>query len=153
MINFSEKSIKGKSTELQCAAAFAELGFNVLFPFGGQERYDIVVDTGEKFLRIQCKSASLYSGGNRIRFDTRSTNHKNSTKESRHYTKDEIDYFATAYDGKCYVVPVEEVDGMSAVSIYLKKTKYTPNQNPKMGSDYEIRNVFGSLSFKKNEIS
>ena len=69
----------------------------------------IVVDIHNKLYRIQCKtSRPLANPTDGFKFNTKSiviTTH--GAKESK-YTKDEIDYFATVYEGQCYLVPVED---------------------------------------------
>src|SRR5262249_30713483 len=51
------KSI-GEVSEAIILAEFLKAGFPVLLPFGDNQRYDMVVEVGGRFLRVQCKTAS-----------------------------------------------------------------------------------------------
>ncbi|MDX6666111.1 MAG: hypothetical protein QOG68_2317, partial [Solirubrobacteraceae bacterium] len=37
-------------------------GYDVLAPFSYNQRYDFVIDLGDRFLKAQCKTGRLYSG-------------------------------------------------------------------------------------------
>ena len=100
---------KGNITELDCLLAFVKSGYKVSIPFGEDCRYDLVVDINNKLYKIQCKtSRALPNPEDGFKFKTKSvviTAH--GAKEST-YSRDEIDYFATMYEGQCYLVPVDE---------------------------------------------
>lgn len=49
---------KGLSTELHCILDFTDLGYRCLTPVDDSSKYDVVVDLGERFLKIQCKTSS-----------------------------------------------------------------------------------------------
>lgn len=101
--------------------AFIKLGYNVLTPYGDCERYDFVVDNKGNFLRIQCKTAKNIDDGAAFEFSGRSS-HKKAGKIVHHnYTKEEIDYFATCFNNKCYLIPVEECGAMKILRIHPPK--------------------------------
>ena len=52
---------KGKRTEAILLSALVHLGKSVLIPWG-EERYDLAVDEGDRFVRIQCKTGFLRNG-------------------------------------------------------------------------------------------
>jgi len=56
----------GDATEAMAIARLVQAGKNVLLPFGENRRYDLVIDEGDHFVRVQCKTARLRSGA--IRF-------------------------------------------------------------------------------------
>jgi hypothetical protein len=104
----------GEITEAVVLAEFLKAGFPVLVPFGDNLRYDLVVETAERFLRVQCKTASPCGWrGDRscVRFHARSTKLvARSYRGSRAY-RNEVDLFA-AYaptTGQVYVLAVDEV--------------------------------------------
>lgn len=143
-----ESKRKGNLTELQCLSAFVELGANVSIPFGEDSRYDFIADIDGKLLKIQCKSSSeiFDNEGNvlAIKFRTVRTSGSNSKKQWRHkYTKDEIDYFSTYYNNKCYLVPVEECSIEKILrfvpprSGMLKRVAFAKN--------YELQEVYEKL--------
>lgn len=98
---------KGNLTEMQCMSAFMAQGCGVSIPFGDNSKYDFIADVDGHLLKIQVKTASL-KDGNAIKFSCRST-HVNCTGiKNIRYSANDIDYFATYWDNKCYLVPVEE---------------------------------------------
>ena len=120
----------GDITEAVVLAEFLRAGFSVCVPFGDNQRYDLVVEAGGRFLRVQCKTASLTSdrcgGKGCIRFKARSGVH-----ESRPYWG-QADLFA-AYSPdtrQVYVLPVDEVPG---TDVWLR---LTPTRN---NNQYGIR--------------
>lgn len=104
---------KGNITELTCLIGFMSMGFDCSIPYGDNCRYDIIVDVGDELLRVQCKS-STNPIKNGIRdldaFCFSTVTQTTNTKETirRRYDESQIDYFATAYNGKVYLVPVSE---------------------------------------------
>lgn len=108
MVELTTKQ-KGNITEIQCLLAFMQNGYKVSIPYGEDCRYDLILDTGSKLLRIQCKTShSLPNPEDGFKFKTKSvviTTH--GAKESK-YSEEEIDFFATVYNEECYLVPVSE---------------------------------------------
>ena len=87
---------KGDITEAVITAEFMKNGIIVLEPRGDNQRYDLVIDTGNSFLKIQCKTGRYTDG--KIIFSTDSSHYGHKAKDSKYvhsaYTKDEVDYFA-----------------------------------------------------------
>jgi hypothetical protein len=129
---------KGNLTELQCLTAFYELGYKVSIPYGENCRYDFILDVNNTLLKIQVKTSRFVSEECFV-FSTRSTRVNSKGNFSKNYTKDEIDYFATFYQGKCYLIPVEEC-GVE------KKLRFCyPSNGQKKGislaQDYELKKI------------
>ncbi len=122
---------KGAASELIAAARFASLGWAVLLPFGDNERYDVVIDRGHGFERIQVKTGSL--NGGRIQFTPKSESY---SAPARSYLG-EADFFAVVFDNRVFLVPVEHVGTSSA---YLRLTAPKNGQRSKIrwAVDYEI---------------
>lgn len=119
--------------------AFLKLGYNVLTPYGDCERYDFVVDTSKKFLRIQAKTSRTEDDGASFSFSGRSCNRKEGKIVHHFYTNDEIDYFATSFNEKCYLIPVEECGSD-------KRLRLLPAKNGQVrgiawAKDYELEEV------------
>ena len=58
---------QGELSELAFVYKAASLGFIVAKPYGDNERYDFVVDSGQRLWRVQVKSTSyLHSGSYRV---------------------------------------------------------------------------------------
>lgn len=100
---------KGNITEMECMLAFMRAGYKVSIPYGEDCKYDLIVDINNCLYRIQCKTShALTNPEDGFKFKTRSiviTTHGAKTSE---YSSEDIDYFATVYEGKCYLVPVGE---------------------------------------------
>lgn len=99
---------KGLITELECELAFARLGFAVLKPICDNYRYDYVVDLGNKFIRIQCKTCQVGEKEDYLIFSAISSHVKAHKNTSKIYTKEEIDYFYTCHNHISYLIPIEE---------------------------------------------
>lgn len=119
--------------------AFAKLGYNVLIPYGDCERYDFIVDTGTKFIKIQSKTSRSNDDGASFSFSGRSCNRQNGKIVHNKYTSNEIDYFATSFDSQCYLVPVDECGSD-------KRLRLKPAQNE------QIRGVTWAKDYKLEEM-
>jgi hypothetical protein len=132
----------GNIAELETMLAFIKLGYNVLTPYGDCERYDFVVDNKGVFIRVQCKTAKSVDNDSAFRFNCRST-HKSGGKIIHHkYTKEEIDYFVTYFNGKCYLIPVEECGAEKNLRILPPKNEQA--QRITWAKDYELEEVIKS---------
>lgn len=99
---------KGNLTELQCITAFYELGYQISIPYGENSRYDFIADINGDLIKVQVKTSRVKKENEAIVFACRSTNVNTKGTNYHRYTKEQIDYFATFWNGKCYLVPVEE---------------------------------------------
>jgi hypothetical protein len=79
----------GEKSEAQILALLLKHEFNVLIPFGDNQRYDFVIENSGAFIRVQCKTGRLNKGC--IEFSTCSNNWY--TKEKKSYYG-EADIFA-----------------------------------------------------------
>jgi hypothetical protein len=106
---------RGELAELAFLWKAASLGFTVAKPYGDSDRYDFIVDSGERLFRVQVKSAS------RLSQDTYFvTTHRCCNGESIPYTSEEIDFIA-AYifpEDAWVVIPVEALEGRASVHIF-----------------------------------
>lgn len=98
-------NFKGKITELKVLTYIIELGYSVSIPFGDKDRYDQIWDINGKLIRVQVKTSHWKNDEQQaILFKCKST----SNGKEHKYSKNEIDYFATYWNEKCYLIPVEE---------------------------------------------
>ena len=126
---------KGNLTELQCLAAFMAEGCGVSIPYGDNSKYDFVVDIGGKLFKIQVKTASLKDEG-AIKFSCRTTHVNCSGVKNERYSSNDIDFFATYWDNKCYLIPIAE-------SSVEKTLRFIPPKNGQIkgisfAKDYEL---------------
>ena len=113
---------KGNITELEVLTYITKLGYQVSIPFGDRERYDQIWDINGKLLKIQVKTCHLIDDEKSgINFSCRSNTKVNGKIRHARYTKDEIDYFATFFEGKCYIVPVEQTSTEKTLRFKIPK--------------------------------
>jgi PD-(D/E)XK nuclease superfamily protein len=103
----------GSTTEAVVLAEFLKAGYRVLLPFGEDHRYDLVIEAGGHFLRVQCKTASPCGNGDRscVRFHAYSHRFTGGKFSGREAYAGQADLFA-AYSPdtqQVYVLPVDEV--------------------------------------------
>lgn len=134
----------GNITEVSCMLEFMKLGYPVLTPYGDCQRYDFVVEINDKFYRIQSKTANdAYINEGYIVFRCDNTTTKNGKIVHHSYDENEIDYFSTFYNGKCYLVPVNECSRE-------KRLRFTAPKNGQIkgitfASEYELEKVVANL--------
>jgi hypothetical protein len=104
-----DSKFKGNLTELEVLTYMTRLGYQVSVPFGDRERYDQIWDIHGKLLKVQVKTASwMDESHTAIKFSCRSSQRSHGKTKNTRYQVGEIDYFATFWDGQCYLVPLEE---------------------------------------------
>jgi len=134
---------KGEITELQVAQAFLSKGIQVSKPLVSDSRYDFIVDINHKLIRIQVKTCTIEENEEYISFKTCST-HTNTQRTVMHsYSKDDVDYFATFYNGICYIVPIEAV-GNRMVRLRLKPTKNGQVKNINFAEKFTLEKFLSS---------
>lgn len=112
-----------------------QLGYNVSQPFCQDSKYDLIVDVEGKLLRLQVKKARLASPTS-ITFSCRSTTTNVKNCKSKKYNAEEIDYFATYWNGKAYLFQFqnvrlkkvyilnEQIEAIGAIWKIMKRRKY-----------------------------
>ena len=140
---------KGTVTELHCILDLTNLGIRCLKPVDESSKYDVVADLGQgKFIRIQCKTSSWATDTKeeKVAFTISTccatTNTKSTTRHK--YSKDDIDYFYTWFQGQGYLVSIEEANGLT----FRWRYEY-PATNQKQGihiaNEYKIEEVLKPL--------
>jgi hypothetical protein len=103
---------KGELAELAFLHKAASLGFGVARPHGDSERYDFILDSGERFWRVQVKSIfGLVEGIYRTR-----CTHGDKVP----YTAKEIDFLVVyiASEKVWYVIPVNCAPASAVLAFY-----------------------------------
>ena len=129
---------KGAIAETEIAAAATRLQLPVLRPVAEGGRYDIVIDLGARLLRVQCKWASRIGDVLNVRCATSRHTPRGYIKTT--YSADEVDAIA-AYSSdtdSCYLIPIDKVDGMAAISLRLAPTRNNQATNVRWARDYEF---------------
>ena len=95
----------GQITETQILLECLKKELSVSIPYGDKSRYDLIIDYQGKLLRIQIKTARKAD----VLKEAFIFNCYSVVNGKKHkYDKTEIDYFATVWNDKVYLIPVEE---------------------------------------------
>jgi len=131
-------SQRGAAAEAEIAAAAIRADLVVLRPLCDGGRYDLVIDVGEKLLRVQCKWASRQ--GNVLTARCLTSRHTPRGDLRTTYSAEEIDAIAVyAPDtDRCYLLPIGEVEGMAMISLRLAPTGNNQALNVRWARDYEL---------------
>ena len=135
-----ENTIKGALTELYCQEDFIKRNILISKPIVQDSKYDFIADIGNKLYKIQCKSSSLSEDKSYISLKTKTTNVR--TMKDSYYTKEDIDYFYTSYEGKSYLIPVE-ISGHGETR--LRFTSNQSNPNIRWAKDYELDIILAKI--------
>lgn len=132
----------GNITELEVLTYITKLGYQVSIPFGDRERYDQIWDINGKLLKVQVKTSRLIDD-NAIKFSCFSSHRKEGKSIKAKYTSDEIDYFATFWNNKCYLIPITETSNE-------KTLRFAPPKNGQIkgisfAKDYEVEEVLSRM--------
>lgn len=130
---------KGDITELEVLTYITKLGYQVSIPFGDRQRYDQIWDINNNLLRVQVKTSRPCNGEDAFAFSCKSNVRENGKTVYKKYSKDEIDYFATCWNEKCYLIPVEECG--TDKKLRLNKPKNNQIKNISFAKDYEVEVV------------
>ena len=132
----------GTLTELDVLRYVLNMGYSVSLPFGDKQRYDQVWDIQGQLIRVQVKTSRKNpKDEHSILFNCRSTYSRNNRNVSHKYSKREVDYFATMWKNKLYLVPVEECSDK-------KVLRFQSNQNQpniSWASDYEVEKMLANI--------
>lgn len=129
---------KGDVCEAYVMARLLELGFTVLRPVGDNCRYDLVIERGGDFKRVQCKTATWGDVHHRsILFASCSTNWLQRAGKRGYYG--EADFFGVYFPPlrKTYLVPVNDF-GHTQVRLRLAPARNGQLTGVRFASDYEL---------------
>ena len=138
-----DTKIVGNVTELEILTYVTKLGYQVSIPFGDRSRYDQIWDINGKLYKIQIKTSHLNENGDII-VPCKSSNRKNGKTINRRYTSDEIDFISTYFNGKCYLIPVQELPSREK-TLRFENPKNNQLKNINWASDYEIEKIISNL--------
>lgn len=131
---------KGNITQLEVLTYITKLGYQVSIPYGDRERYDQIWDINGKLLKIQVKTSHLIDEQkNGIKFSCRSSTKVQGKNKHTRYTSDEIDYFATFWEGQCYLVPINETS--TEKTLRFKPPKNGQIKGISFAKDYKVQEV------------
>lgn len=128
---------------MECMLSFMKEGYNVLTPYGDCERYDFIVDINNKFYRIQCKTSRTDDDNASFKFECRSSHSNGKRILHQNYSKEDIDYFSTMFNGKCYLIPINECGNEKRLR--LLPTKNNQTRGISWAKEYELEEVIKNL--------
>jgi hypothetical protein len=128
---------KGAIAETAIAREAIKLGIGVLRPLSDM-RYDVVFDTGDRLLRVQCKWATRM--GDVVGIRTRRCRRARQGLVQRSYRADEIDAIAAYCPDidTCYFLPHELSVDRTMVLLRLEPTRNNQQLGIRWARDYEF---------------
>ena len=124
--------------EQKCFVKCLEAGYTISKPLFDNARYDFILDTGTRLLRIQVKTSVWNEEHSAFSFNGYSQHSTGNGNKRMKYTNTEIDYFMTEKDGVFYLYPAEE---QGFVSRSLRITSKQNQAHIKWAKDYEFEEV------------
>ena len=122
--------------------ALQSLGHSVLVPFGENTRYDLVIDHGTRFERVQCKTGRLRNGA--VHFGTTSCygHHRDPATARRSY-HGQIDTFAVycVETGGVYLIPITELSNQSAAQLRVRPPRNGQSSRIRFAADFQVAEV------------
>lgn len=118
----SSASSRGDEAELLAAARILGLGYGVAMPIGNSGTYDLLVDTGEKVLKVQVKRAfenAQFGRGGSLETHRSLIQRRGNTP----YKEGDFDYVVVVVDQAFYVVPFADIPKCRAISFYTQGPK------------------------------
>jgi hypothetical protein len=109
---------KGDLAELAFLHKAASLGFGVAKPYGDKEYYDFILDSGERFWRVQVKSTS-YTEPDRSPYVVNAC-HNDKGRKVKAYQAAEVDFIAVYLVpiDIWYIVPVNQLGALRSLRLY-----------------------------------
>ncbi|HEY6284538.1 MAG TPA: group I intron-associated PD-(D/E)XK endonuclease [Ktedonobacteraceae bacterium] len=135
----------GRQGETFVISRLMEVGYVVLVPVDGTQRYDMVIeDANGQFWRIQCKTGKWKEAEGVIIFSARKSSFSRGAWAKTAYTyHDAVDFFAVYSRElqKVYLVPIDQVgvnEGWLRVKPAPTQRKGFKGRSAKLAEDYEL---------------
>ena len=136
-VGLTTKKALGEAAEAAFLAKATSLGFGVAKTWGDSERYDFIVDSGQKLWRVQVKSCRYFRSYYKV--TTRGATHA--------YTANEIDFIAA------YIVP-EDLWYVIPISLVASRDRIYVSPNRALHSQHEkYREAWCQMACPRDEIS
>ena len=129
---------KGELAEISIAKQFLKNGYNVSFPYGDNQRYDLIIEISNILYKVQCKTGKLKDGVLVFNCSNSTVNEVIEGQPKGHY-RGQIDYFAVYSPelDKCYLLPVSEV-GINSAALRIDPPKNNQMKTIRWAKDFEI---------------
>jgi Holliday junction resolvase-like predicted endonuclease len=125
------KKTKGSIAEMEVASTLMKKGWNVLFPFGENNRYDLVAEKDGKFKRVQVKYVTPKNGA--LNVGCKSSNNWSVDR----YTALQVDFIAVynSKSGDIYFVPAAKLNS-SSIKLRFNKARNNQQVGIKRAEDF-----------------
>jgi hypothetical protein len=130
------KSI-GDLSELEVAVALARSGYAVSKPLGENQRYDLIIDDGERLSRVQVKTGRIR--GSVVMFNCCSTHgHRRTSLQTRPYTG-QVEFLAVfcPENRKVYLLPEADLT-RSKIQLRIAAPRNNMTKTVRWASWYEL---------------
>src|SRR6266542_3571523 len=129
---------KGTIAETAIIHAAAKLNVPILKPVNDGLRYDLAFELGHRILRVQCKWAARQ--GDIVVVRCRTFRRIRAGYSEVSYSADEIDAVGAycADLDRCFLVPIERVDGKPAIWLRLAPTRNNQLKGVNWAEDYDF---------------
>jgi hypothetical protein len=133
----------GEITEQEVALEFLKLGILVSKPLVQSSKYDFIADINHKLYKIQVKTGTFKENAY-LEFAT-STSHTNTQGTlNLPYSEEDVDFFATMYEGQCYLVPYN-LCGKRGQRIRFVPTKNGQTKGILFAKDFYLEDIVKTL--------
>jgi hypothetical protein len=139
-----DKILKGDISKAFIIAELLKEGYKVLEPLSENSRYDLVVDLGGKFVRVQVKTIYYKNDLHVYEMVCYSTTRRNKAHVKTKYTSEEVDFIIGYNHDKdeIYTFPIKDIAGRN--QILFRDIRRANQYNPLIVKDY--------LGFKKLKV-
>jgi hypothetical protein len=142
MDNMEHPVAVGQRSVLAVMLALQAADLPFLVPFGENTRYDLVLDLGDRFVRVECKTGRLRGGA--VRFAPCSTylHHPNPRTHRRDYVG-EVDCFAVycRETAGVYLIPLDEFTNRGSGTLRVEPTRNGQRRGIRLADDYHFADV------------
>lgn len=137
---------RGLSVEARTLYELVSDEKRVLQPFGEGSPYDLLIDLGDMFVRVQCKAGTLDNKIGVVKADLRRTNMNSQGPKRQLYTEDEVDLFAIMDPelGDIYWIPFSEAP-KTYMSVRVRPTKNGQSKNVMYGKDCTLQSALDTI--------
>lgn len=129
---------KGAIAEVEVERAAVRLGFVVARPTTEGRRYDLIVDTGTRLYRVQCKWGAVKN--NVVNIATRTSRHTPRGYVHTTYSAAEVDLIAVYAAGidRIFAIPIAELEGQTHLHLRLAPCRNNQSIGVKWAEQYDF---------------
>jgi prevent-host-death family protein len=140
-------NLKGAIAEAEVAAAAVKLGIPVYKPVAEHGRSDLILEVGQRLLRVQCKWGRLDPDRGVIEVGLQTNRLTPRGYVQTSYTEDEIDVVAVYCGGldRCYLLPTHLVVNRRGIWLRLSPTENGQRACINLASEFEFAGAVAQL--------